>query len=62
MKVKDLIIRLLDEDMDAEVRVATTDESRKTKTSKETNNVIFDITEVEHWGHSAFIGFIDWRK
>lgn len=62
MKVKELVIRLLDEDMDAEVYVATTDESRKTETSKEKNNVMFDITEVEHWGNSAFVCFTDWRK
>ena len=49
MKVKELLIRLLDEDMDAEVYVATTDESRKDETSTEKNNVIFDIAEVEHW-------------
>ena len=62
MKVKDLIIRLLEEDMNAEVFVATTDELLKDVTSKEKNNVVFDITEVEHWGGSAYIGFVDWRK
>ena len=62
MKVKELITRLLEEDMNAEVFVATTDESRKDETSTEKNNVSFDITEVEHWGHNAYIGFIDWRS
>lgn len=62
MKVKDLIIRLLEEDMNAEVFVATTDESRKDKKSTKKNNVMFDIEEVEHWGGSAYIGFVDWRK
>ena len=62
MKVKELIIRLLEEDMNAEVFVATTDESRKDKASTERNNVYFNITEVEHWGHNAYIGFEDWRK
>lgn len=61
MKVKELIIRLLEEDMDAEVYVATTDESRKDKTSTEKNNVIFSVNEVEHWGYNAYIGFTDWR-
>lgn len=62
MKVKELIVRLLEEDMNADVFVATTDESRKDKTSTEKNNVIFDIKEVEHWGGSVHIGFEDWRK
>ena len=62
MKVKELIARLLEEDMNAEVFVATTDESRKDKTSVEKNNVTFDIKEVEHWGCSVYIGFTDWRK
>lgn len=62
MKVKELLIRLLEENMDADVFVATTDESRKDETSTLRNNVSFDITEVEHWGRSAYIGFEDWRK
>lgn len=62
MKVKELLIRLLEEDMDAEVYVATTDESRKDKTSSEKNNVVFGITEVEHWSRDVYIGFTDWRK
>lgn len=62
MKVKDLIIRLLEEDMNAEVFVATTDVSRKDEDSTEKNNVSFDIEEVEHWGRNAYIGFTDWRK
>lgn len=62
MKVKELIIRLLEEDMNAEVFVATTDESRKDKTSTEKNNVAFEIDEVEHWGGSPYISFMDWRK
>ncbi len=62
MKVKELLIILLEEDMNAEVFVATTDEARKDKASTEKNNVVFDINEVEHWSHNAYIGFIDWRK
>ena len=62
MIVKELITRLLEEDMNAEVYIATTDESRKDETSTEKNNVIFDIKEVEHWGHNAYIGFTDWRS
>lgn len=62
MKVKELIVRLLEEDMNTEVFVATTDESRKDETSTEKNNVSFDIKEIEHWGGSAYIGFTDWRK
>ncbi len=62
MKGKELIVRLLEEDMNAEVVVATTDESRKDETSVEKNNVIFGIEEVEHWGGGAYIGFTDWRR
>lgn len=62
MTVKELITNLLEEDMNAEVMVATTDESRKDEYSTEKNNVIFKINEVEHWGNSAYIGFTDWRK
>lgn len=62
MKVKELIERLLEENMDAEVLVATTDESRRDETSTEKNNVAFNIKEVEHWCHSVYIGFTDWRK
>ena len=62
MKVKELIVRLLEEDMNSEVFVTTTDESRKGKTSTEKNNVVFGIEEVEHWGGSAYIVFTDWRK
>lgn len=61
MTVRELIIRLLEEDMEAEVHVATTDESRKDKTSSEKNNVMFDIDYVEHWGGNAYISFTDWR-
>ena len=62
MTVKELITKLLEADMSAEVFAATTDVSRKDKTFTEKNNVIFDITEVEHWDHNVYIGFTDWRK
>lgn len=62
MTVKDLITRLLEEDMSAEVFAATTDVSRKDKTFTEKNNVIFDIKEVEHWSNNVYIGFTDWRE
>ena len=62
MRVKELIARLLEENMNAEVYVATTDESRKTETSTEKNNVAFAIKEVEHWNYSVYIGFTDWRN
>lgn len=62
MKVKELIIKLLEEDMNEEVFVATTDESRKDDTSTEKYNVSFDITEVKHWLYNVYIGFTDWRS
>ena len=60
--MKELILRLLEENLDAEVFVATTDESRKKETSTEKNNVAFKIKEVERWCHRVYIGFTDWRK
>lgn len=61
MTVKELITRLLDENMDADVIVATTDESKKTATSADRNNVGFVIEDIESSGDTVFLGFQDWR-
>ena len=62
MTVKELITRLLDEDMDSKVMLSTTDESMMTKTSTKTNNIVFEIEGIEDWGGSSYIYFTDWRK
>lgn len=62
MKVKELITQLLEYDMDAEVRVTTTDESRMKEFSPKKNNVVFSITGTESWGKSVDIAFDDWRQ
>ena len=62
MKIRELITRLLEEDMNAEVFVATTDKSKMDKTSTKENNVFFKINYVEHWGNNAYISFKDWRE
>ena len=48
MTVKELITRLLDEPMDAEVKL-------------ETSNNLFEITNVTQWASLALIQFKDWR-
>ena len=63
MKVKELITQLLEYDMNAEVRLTTTDESRMKEFSPKKNNVVFDITGTESWyGRSVDIAFDDWRQ
>ena len=63
MKVKELITQLLEYDMNAEVRLTTTDTSRMMKFSPKKNNVVFDITGTEGWGRgSVDIAFEDWRQ
>lgn len=62
MKVKELIMQLLEYDMNAEVRLTTTDESRMKEFSPKKNNVVFSITGTESWGRgSVDIAFDDWR-
>lgn len=68
MKVKELITRLLDEPMDAEVMLCT--DYDKEEVIKDYGNVrvvnrgvIFDITYIEPWNkHRICINFKDWRK
>lgn len=48
MTVKELITRLLEEDMNAEVQV-------------QTQNFVFKIDNVEHWGGCPYLNFTDWR-
>jgi hypothetical protein len=63
MKVKELITQLLEYDMNAEVRLTTTDESRMKSFSPKKNNVVFSITGTESWGRgSVDIAFDDWRQ
>lgn len=61
MTVKELITRLLEEDMDEEVILQTTDPRFVEETNKE-GKVFFRIDNVEHWNHRPIINFIDWRQ
>ena len=54
MTVKELITRLLEEDMNAEVQVQTRDRNIK-------GDVVFAIDNVEHWGGYPYLNFTDWR-
>lgn len=67
MKVKELITRLLDEPMDAEVMLCTdyTDASVEDYGNVRVVNrgVVFDIDEIEHWANDRIhINFTDWRR
>ena len=68
MKVKELIVRLLDEPMDAEIRLCTDyDKEEVVEThgcvSVVNRGVIFRIDEIEHWTNDCInINFTDWRK
>lgn len=62
MKVKELIMQLLEYDMNSEVRVTTTDVSRMKEFSPKKNNVVFGITGTEGWGRTVDIAFEDWRQ
>ena len=49
MTVKQLIIRLLEENMDSQVKLSTDDK-------------LFDIDSVEHWDEELILlNFTDWR-
>lgn len=66
MKVKELITRLLDEPMDAEVMLCTDYDKKEIEDYSNvrviTRGVIFDIDEIEHWsGNQISINFTDWR-
>ena len=61
MKVKDLITRLLDEPMEAEVCLQDPTEHKSNGTM--CSGYIFDITCIEHWSNRRiYINFKDWRK
>ncbi len=68
MKVKELITRLLDEPMDAEIRLCTDyDKEEVIEThgcaSVVNRGVIFGIDEIEHWADNCInINFTDWRE
>lgn len=66
MKVKELITRLLDEPMDAEVILCTDYDKEEIEDYANvrvvTRGVIFDIDEIEHWTNNQInINFTDWR-
>lgn len=61
MTVKELITRLLDEPMDAEVCLKDPTEHISNGTMY--RGYLFDITYVEHWNNRRIcINFDDWRK
>ena len=62
MRVKDLITRLLDEDMNAEVKLATQSYYEDKEGRMEVAELSFDIDKVEHWNYSAWLRFTDWRQ
>jgi len=60
MKVKELITKLLEENMESEVVIALDEEhTDENGTSK---GYAFEIDEVRHWNYSAEIVFTDWRN
>ena len=67
MKVKELITRLLDEPMNAEVMLCTNYDEEKVEdyggVRVVNRGVIFDIDEIEYWANNRVnINFTDWRK
>lgn len=67
MTVKDLIERLLDEPMNAEIMLQTVYdkpiESYCNNVRSITRGVVFDIDSIEHWtSNCIIINFTDWRK
>ena len=60
MTVKELITRLLDEDMNEEVCIQTTDPKFVDSHNKQ-GKIIFHIENVEHWNYQPFLKFTDWR-
>ena len=66
MKVKELIARLLDEPMDAEVMLCTDYDKEEVEDYGNVRvvnrGVIFDIDEIERWANDRVnINFTDWR-
>ena len=68
MKVKELIMRLLDEPMDAEIRLCTDYDKEEVVVEAYDNvkvvncGVVFGIDEIEHWNDCVTINFTDWRE
>ena len=66
MKVKELIIRLLDEPMDAEIMLCTNYNKEEVETHDcvrvVNRGVVFGIDEIEHWSNRVYINFTDWRE
>ena len=66
MKVKELIIRLLDEPMNAEIMLCTDYDKEEVETHGGVRvvnrGVLFGIDEIEHWNNSVNINFTDWRE
>lgn len=67
MTVKDLITRLLDEPMDAEIMLQTDYdkpiESCNNNVRCVTSGVFFNIDSIEHWASNCIlINFTDWRE
>lgn len=67
MKVKELITRLLDEPMDAEVMLCTDYDKEEVEDYGNVRvvnrGVIFDIDNIERWTKDRVnINFTDWRK
>ena len=67
MTVKDLITRLLDDPMEAEILLQTDYdkpvEAYSNNVRSVTRGVVFDIDSVEHWANNRIlINFTDWRE
>lgn len=66
MKVKELIIRLLDEPMNAEIMLCTEYDKEEVETHGGVRGVnrgvLFNIEEIEHWNNGVNIYFTDWRE
>ena len=62
MTVKELIIMLLDEPMDAEIYVGNR-ERHIDEQGEECSGYMFEIDDVERWNENCrIINFTDWRK
>ena len=60
MTVRELITKLLEEDMDETVFLQTTD-FRFVDEHNKKGCVLFQIEDVEHRNGSPFLNFVDWR-
>lgn len=61
MTVRELITKLLDEEMNAEIKIAL-DEKHTDKYGNKSLGYLFDIEQVRHWNGSAELVFVDYRK